>query len=180
MFKRSIQSSLASLSSAFSIVTGTSCRSCIKIIKHDDAQDPPVFYTETLRRNRKIPKTQNKDDPAQIDHNTDFNILYATDNEENFFFAGNLLKRKHYDNSNWPSKHDEREAFIKKKKYKYVSTIVWPIREREGDDAPKVIGFLCVDSMARNAFWRRYDIDYGATIADVLYPILLEYRKAFS
>lgn len=180
LFKRSIRSSLAAFSSAFSIVTGASCRACIKVITHDDSEDPPVFYTETLQRNKKIPRTQNKDEPAKIEYNTDFNILFTTSDEENYFFEGNLVKRRDYKNSNWPYKHDEREAFLKDKKYKYVSTIVWPIREREGDDAPKVIGFLCIDSMARNAFLRRYDIDFGATIADVLYPVLLEYRKAFS
>lgn len=174
----SVKSSLNSFASAFSIVTGTSCRACIKVIEHDSSKDPVDFYTRTFCRNQKVAQSTNRDDPAPLEKNTDFKILYQQDDDENYFLSNNLTKRKRYQNSNWPSRHDKRAVFIKERKYQYISTIVWPIRSREVESNPEVIGFLCVDSLTRGVFERRYDVDTGAIIADMLYPLLSKYRKA--
>lgn len=176
----SVKSALNSLATAFSIITGTSCRACIKIIYHDSTKTPVEFYTSTFCRNQKVASSANKDSAAPIEENTDFTILYRQSDGENYFISNDLTKRKSYHNSNWPSRHDDRAKFIKERKYQYISTAVWPIRAREGDNNPEVIGFLCVDSLARGVFRRRYDIDTGAIIADMLYYMLYEYRNAFA
>lgn len=96
--------------------------------------------------------------------------------ERRFYICNDLTKEDGYQNSHWPSNPEERREFIKKAEYKYVSTIVWPIRGPAEDGRPPVTGFLCIDSRTRGIFERRYDIQLGAVIADTLYPLLAEYR----
>lgn len=171
----SIKESLIPFASAFSLITGTHCRACIKSIVREDKEygSNPDISTETFCRS----ETSSADMPknkALIQSNSDFIDLFSY--KKTSHFSNDLSKDNPYLNSNWPTDSEERKKFIKHKQYPYISTIVWPIRSRTGEGNPLVIAFLCVDSKITNIFDRRYDIEMGAIIADTLYTILSEYR----
>jgi hypothetical protein len=166
-----IQSCLNQFSKAFSIITGVSCRACIKtIIKKGNN-----FYVETFARSD-TQYNKKDDDLDRIDKNTDFTLLF--DYENHFFFSNNLDNEKAYINSHWPRTDSEIRRFVKNKEYDYIATIVWPIRGKTTSKKPEIIGFLCIDSKTRGVFNRRYDKDVGALVADALYSILRAYRNS--
>ncbi len=171
----SIKESLIPFAAAFSLITGTHCRACIKSIVREDkgSESNPDISTETFCRSEQSTKVDaNK--KALIRNNSDFVDLFSY--KKTSYFSNDLSKDNPYLNSNWPADSEERKKFIKHNEYPYISTIVWPIRSRTGDGDPLVIAFLCVDSKIRNIFDRRNDIEMGAIIADTLYTILTEYR----
>lgn len=176
----SIGKTLRSLSEAFSLITGAHCRACIKtIVAKTSHNNKTEFFTETLARSNNSHINRNEE-PAAISENTDFDILFTTD--ERYYLCNDLTKEPLYRNSNWPKINTERSEFIRKREYKYITTVVWPIRsEPTGDNKiPQIIGFLCIDSRTRNIFDSRYDIDQGAIVADALYYLLFKYRNELS
>ncbi len=171
VFKGDIKNALNDFSRAFSIITGANCRSCIKtIVVEQDGEDSRYYVQDLCRMDSGFIKEKIN---HAINENTDFEALFS--NGSNFYFSNNLLKEKVYNNSNWPKTSSEREIFIKEKKYTYLSTLVWPIRGRSNDDTPTLVGFLCVDSLAKGVFDRGYDKDFGAIVADTLYYPLAKY-----
>ena len=172
--------SLDALSVAFSIITGTHCRACIKIIvvkrsNHSGENDNVVVSTETLVRNSSSYSNKNQSAKSSpISDNTDFNVIFTDD--EKYYLCNDLTKELGYINSNWPNHPDKRRDFINKRTYDYASTLVLPIRSG-GMEGEKDIGFLCIDSLTRNIFERRYDVDHAAIVADTLYYLLLRYRN---
>ena len=142
----SLTKSLDALSVAFSIITGTHCRTCIKIIvvkrsNHDS--DNVVVSTETLVRNSSSYSNKNKvTTSSPISDNTDFNVIFTDD--EKYYLCNDLTKELSYINSNWPNHPDKRRDFISKRTYDYASTLVLPIRSG-GMEGERDIGFLCID-----------------------------------
>jgi hypothetical protein len=60
--------------------------------------------------------------------------------------------------------------------FPYVAVMVFPVRCKDLNGKPGLpIGFLAVDSKARNCFWERYDAHFGASVADAFFHILEEY-----
>jgi hypothetical protein len=173
--RQEICQTLADVQQAFSLITGVSCRACIKTIVYDTTQQRAS--TETFLRARGTTSNPTKDSEAPIDNNTDFKMLFEY--KVPTFFSNNLGNENPYLNSNWPENNSERNSFLKSQKYDYIATIVWPIRAKESGNPPEIIGFLCIDSKTRGVFSRRYDIDVGAIVADTLYPILKDYRDVF-
>ena len=174
-----VRDALVSFADAFSLITGANCRACIKTITaatDSKGNDQTIFCTETLARSCTSERTD-ADEPAPINDNTDFKVLF--ERQQTYFASDDLSGELAYMNSHWPSNPDKRKEFIRLRKYKYVTTVVWPIRSPAPTvkEMPQVIGYLCVDSLTRGIFERRYDIDLGAVIADTLYPLLLRYRN---
>lgn len=173
---RVLRDALIAFSDAFSLITGANCRACIKTLVgvNDFASENTEFAVETLIRSSTSDRNED-DDATPINCNTDFEMLFAR--ERRFYICNDLTKEDGYKNSHWPSNPEERREFIRKAEYKYVSTIVWPIRGPSSvDGRPPVIGYLCIDSLTRGIFERRYDVELGAIIADTLYSLLCEYR----
>lgn len=168
---------LDSLSTSFSLITGATCRVCIKTIlckTNSGKQQENIFYTETFTRSGALfSENTNKKEPALISENTDFDIIL--NHGKRYYLCNNLIKENGYRNSNWPSTPEKLKEFFKKREYDYISTMVLPIR-LNARDKDKCIGFLCIDSNTRNIFEPRYDIDHAAVIADTLFPLLLRFR----
>jgi hypothetical protein len=173
-----VRDSLIAFADAFSLITGANCRACIKTIVAETggvSGGEPNFMTETLRRSTTALRGE-ADKPAPIRENTDFLVLF--DGRQEYFLSHDLTEERAYMNSNWPNNPDERAEFIRARKFKYITTLVWPIKIAPlSGTKPNVIGFLCVDSLTRHIFERRYDTELGAAIADMLYPLLLRYRE---
>lgn len=175
--ERVLRDALIAFSDAFSLITGANCRACIKTLVaiNDPAERTTEFAVETLVRSSTSTKSS-ADEPTPIADNTDFEMLFKC--ESRYYICNDLTREDGYKNSHWPAEPDKRREFIRKREYKYVATIVWPIRApatREG--RPEVIGYLCIDALTRGIFEPRYDIQLGAVIADTLYPLLRRYRN---
>lgn len=176
LVENKIRDVLVAFAETFSLIAGASCRACIKSIVANTDLSPTEFLTETLARSDTTGRTLN-DDLAPIKDNTDFWLIFT--GKQNIYICDDLSKENPYNNSNWPSDPNERQRFIKDRKFKYITTIVWPIRNKipSNSEPQEVVGFLCVDSLTRGIFERRYDLDLGSIVADTLYPLLVKYRE---
>lgn len=190
-YGRILQDVVDAVAQAFSIVTRTNCRACIKVISlHPNAPDlTPLDLGERARhllvttaaRNSVGPAPEPGEQAAFLNDNTDFEQVFL--HIKNRWFISNdlaaLAKRGGYFNSHLPADLD-----LKRMPWPllYRSALVWPIR-RIGDGAPlhpenAILGFLCVDSFSRNVFSPRYDFDAGALVADALYSYMRAYASA--
>jgi len=161
--KTALARTMDELSTAFSILTGSSCRCCIKIVSRSNKKSLSQLEVLTFCRN-----SAEKDAGAAhpIEHNTDFNDLYQ-DPSKKWFFGNNLpemARRGEYNNTN------------KDWQKRYRATLVWPIRRLTNNPqaAPSLLGFLCVDSKRAEAFSEEFDYAVGAIVADALYPFLAD------
>lgn len=165
--KTHIATSLESVSRAYSIVTGTNCRVSVKILGGSDRA-----YVKTLARDSASARTCHEKDKAEgkrhmVVKNTDYNLILNAG--RSYFFCNNIPSSREYTNT---SKDEYGE------KLPYAAAIVLPIRsvdsqQSEGAaDRYRCLGFLTVDSSARNAFLEKYDVQLGAIIADTLYPVM--------
>ena len=181
---RCIEETLSFFASAFSLITGVHCRSCIKILDFmpGDSKEHNFYVAAFARGSTTLSESAQEPKPYYekdwVDQNSDFMVLFRT--KDNKFFSNDLSKEKGYRNSHWPTDPSELQEFLKNRKYDYISTIIWPIRNMHGSgDPPDINGFLCIDSKTRGVFCDRYDIDAGAILADALYFFLAEYRATF-
>lgn len=183
-FLEHVTDSVRALASAFSLVAGVHCRVCIKELFCPDEKVKPkarALVTKTLSRSEDEPDQDYPgDEQNYVWDNTDFLLLFRKP-EERKFFCNNLLELQGYKNSHWTPE------MIERKEYKYVSTIVWPIRKTLKAPVPEIhpfherhdcLGFLCVDSLARGAFRKRFDVWVGAAYADVLYAVLKGWKES--
>lgn len=190
-FERQVQDILDAVAQAFSIATRTSCRACVKVI----SVDPTAPSLESLDRDRRarhlLVKTLIRDSVSQIPGGNE-TADFLTENEDflqvfleptkRVFFENDLVKRRktgHYSNSHFPNDFDaSRDPWP----LKYRSTIVWPIKmlghPSDIHDNHEILGFLCVDSPARNVFVERYDFEAGALVTDALYMFMKAYFEA--
>ncbi len=170
-----LRNSLKDFSSALSLIAGVRIRACVKELSIEEspaaAHKIRSMYVFTLCRSEDVTEPKSKSGQDWVTENSDFRDLF--DNEkERCFFSNNLLALNGYDNSHWETGE---------KNYNYVSTVVWPIRKRFLKETPgasqfherhDILGFLCIDSKAKNIFWKRYDFFVGAAYADTLYSVL--------
>lgn len=166
-----LRDALSSFSTAFSIVTGTNCRASIKTIVK--GKNSGIFYAQDMCNSNNGFEGAGKKNSIQ--DNTDFKYLF--NHEGNYYFCNDLTNESGYINSNWPCVDSERKTFLKNKDNNYRSSIVWPIRGKTTEEKPSVLGFLCIDSKSKGVFSRRYDIDFGAIVADTLYSFLLRFTE---
>ncbi len=112
-----------------------------------------------------------------ISNNTDFRHIFV---ENSLYFLCNDLPaqlNKGYQNSHWD------EKLIQAGVYEYRSTIVLPIgksrilNSQEGVPRREIIGFLCIDTQATNAFSATYDVPIGQAFAQALHLALSRFRS---
>jgi hypothetical protein len=185
---RSLQRTLSDIATAFALATRTGCRASIKVLTlaSDAPKDRPLNRREIIRfllvrtfaRDTLNEEGQVQETPDYVTENTDFLELFNNPKEVCFFENDS---RTQYRNSHLPGGYDNRRDDWP---LPYRSTIVWPIRRvkqtTDGDTQPDLLGFLCVDSGARNVFLRRYDHDLGAAFADALYMYMAQQPASFA
>lgn len=172
----SIRNSVVLFAQAFSLVTGTNCRACIKTVFYQKEEKDGV-YTRTFCRSNSSDLGDKDKELVPIKKNKDFYDLLTC--KKTYFFSNDLSQLHGYFNSNWPDDSEKTDSYIENKEYEYISTIVWPIRSLSASEKPIIIGFLCIDSKSREVFNKRYDIDTGAILADSLFHVLDSYRTTF-
>lgn len=172
-----ISRSLREFASAFSIITGAHCRTCIKTTYIPNELLNDVDGGGSIPSRSWAAQTYCRSDDAKerchesghdwIDDNSDYEELMKADHEPGTrrFFCNNLpypgYKNSHYSSSE-----------MKEGKMAYSATIVWPIQKKLKDSPHDLLGFLCIDSKTRNVFMKGYDEEIGASYADALYMFL--------
>jgi hypothetical protein len=194
-----LSSMLTELASAFSILTGASCRTAIKTIYEKNGR---LYVTALARDKISMQENLNKDEQRYKDNsdpvndNEDFEMLYSKFSLKiRCFFCNDLTKKRFYKNTSFkvygqPSDNIDLIASInsiigKSEKWTlpYKSTIVWPIQQQGASfltiKHKECFGFLCIDSESRNVFNKDWDIYIGAEVADALYHPLFLYKEIF-
>lgn len=176
-FRLRIRESLRWLAEAYTLVTGSQCRACIKLISVNDSTDGnkhDVVVSTFCRDNESGEPPRHV--PDRIGENTDFRQIF-TENAA-YFFSNDLIAqlKKGYKNSHW------HEDDIAKGNLAYQATIVWPIERTvtAGTTQPaerQVLGFLCVDTKQTGAFQQTYDDALGASFAQALYLVIHKLRE---
>ena len=148
------------ISGVFSILTGSSCRACIKMVRGPSKKQSTVEAVTFCRSSDESAIGESH----PVAHNTAFNSLFQ-DPAKLWFFGNDLpemASQGAYTNTN------------KDWKKKYRSTIVWPIRKPSSNPQTEalLVGFLCVDSKKCKSFSEEFDYPIGAIIASALYPFI--------
>jgi hypothetical protein len=174
-FRLRLGESLRRFAEAFTLITGSQCRACIKLIQ---APENPAnghdMLVSTLCRDHEGSDPP-RHAPDRIADNTDFKQIFTEDMA--CFFCNDLPAKlsQGYKNSHWD------EHAIEIGKFDYRATIVWPIERgtRTGThDVPReIIGFLCIDTLKTNSFHPTYDEALGAAFAQALYLVLHRFRE---
>lgn len=172
---KGLQECLDAQARAFTLVTGTNCRVCVKVI---DGQDSANAFVRTACRDAVSAADCKEKDRAEgtehlVNANSDF--TYLLHSGRTAYLNGDVQNTNGYVNTS-------NDAY--KNKLPYKSVIVLPIRRtyniKNNAELPKkpvIVGFLCIDSNSRFSFTEKYDVQMGAVIADALCPILeLWYR----
>jgi len=166
-----LQQAVAHFSTAMSVIAGVSCRCCVKEIIYENEDRPASIYNAAVRTIARSSLADTSRDQRKrgeydrISDNSDFRVLFD-DTGATCYAQGDITKVQGYQNS-----HADQGV----KSLPYRSVCVWPVKKRLlGSDGldDDLLGFLCVDSKATNAFRERYDEALGAAFADTLYPLL--------
>jgi len=167
--------SLDHVAIAFSSITGAPCRMCVKLlIAADDAPgevtlsedannaDERWFNVKTLYRHDGSHDPA-KDQPTPLYRNSDFRQVWDQKHNSRCFFSNDLDAEPNYVNDHRAGNAND---------FEYNSTIVWPIQKKKLSGNVDLIGYLCVDSLQKNAFQYNNDFYLGAAYADSLYMVL--------
>jgi len=181
---------------AISLVTGTMCSVCIKVVTEDDHADPPRPKVLTVvrddmsfsrERGKALAEESIEDsDESSIDHWVDQNtafmqVFMQPRSPRACYFSNYLPGEKNYLNTSFQihgAPPESERAIIRDLNWPlpYKSTIVCPIA-RQGilRRDYRLAGYFAVDSRSRYVFDRRYDIDLVTGVADCLYSLLYRY-----
>jgi hypothetical protein len=192
---------LDSISTCFSIISGTRCRVCVKEINREQLT-VSTTCRDTGSRHSHSHVDENNGVIHEIERNTDFSsVWYGLPGNYRYFYSNDLIKmyREHnYENSSFlfhgkPKLGPRFWPFRTNWPLPYKTAIVLPIRYiREhsnwppnqrtykefnrdmGERAPGVpdiYGFLCIDANSRNVFDTTLSPEMGAVFADILYTL---------
>lgn len=178
-FRIRLRDSLRWLAESFTLITGSQCRACIKLIQAPaDVASNHDFLVSTLCRDNEGAGPP-RHSPDRIGDNTDFRQILAENSAA--FFSNDLesMLAQGYRNSHWT------DEVIRNKSFDYLATIVWPIEQ--GATSPydkaeqrEIIGFLCIDTLTKGAFVKTYDEALGASFSRALYLALHRFRAIIS
>jgi hypothetical protein len=181
---------LDNLSDIFSMITGTVCRTAVKVIFEENN----TVYVYTLVRDSRSTENNSRSDKERLESrqdklegNEDFFSIF--EEKIDYFVDNNLPARRDYKNTSFlvygprpPGTTFMSQWFTSIGwTLPYRSAMVFPIRQLEpttgGEEELGCIGFLSVDSAFRKVFERRFDGPLGATVASALFHPLSVYVK---
>jgi hypothetical protein len=184
---------LDQLNLIFVSLTGTSCRTSIKLIYHIENE----AYYYTLVRDEGSSSTCVEMDNRRVEQNHDpliknppFLKLFDNTNSTWHYFSNNLLKDGSFEstsfrayNPSWGDRLPQKSSILRPFKdfwpLPYRSTIACAVRHGPAPfltgQKSIVLGFVTVDSESRRVFESRWDVPLVFSVADGLYHPL----KAF-
>lgn len=193
---QSLQLICNQISTAYSIITGTRCSVCIKVLDGNPSEiidGNSKISVSTLCRDD-TSKERGKNDPEEsvnwLDHNSDFLEMFETINKPRggTYFVNNLIGKYDYRNTSFESYGGKpKEVPIPLIRYvirnltwnlPYKSTIgavIYPVEPTPQLD--RLIGFLCIDSGSRGAFNKRYDLELLRAFSSALHPMMYKWTE---
>lgn len=199
--KQTLEKVLTKVASAFTIARGVRCRACIKLLGHVDGgganptDELERLYVVTLARDDQSAERRRDSDVKEnrakrhiVSENTDFSNI--TRLMSSYYLNGNIQRDQSYQTSSSIYKHGPSSNDTV-----YRSVLTVPIRYiyTDGDEHALVsteaydkisnrynqelLGFLCIDANARQAFEPKYDVELANCFADALFPVFEAYRK---
>jgi hypothetical protein len=171
------------LASLLSLVTGTRCAVCIKVMELGDAANAPRPKVVTLCRDQISTERTKGDDEHWVDQNTDFEELLKGVGTPLTCFYRNYLPWLHgYKNTSFKTYGQPMDlsfpvvgSLLRSLMWTlpYRSTIVAPIASPDqNNDERRLSGYLCVDSRSMGVFRRRFDVDVVTGIANNLHQVV--------
>lgn len=176
-FDAALTEILTHINTAFSIVTATTNRTCVKLLA-GPANDQ---FLKTLRRDLasaiECKKADlNEGEEHKVSKNTEYQEIIASG--EGLYYCEDLRKlNPGYRSTNLPG----GKLGAQKWNYPYVAILIIPIRRflaeneiwnMEPVSRIMTLGYLTIDSRARGAYNKRYDPDMAKAIADSLFFVL--------
>ena len=188
------------LATAFSLITGTRCSTCIKYLEIvGSATTPPInLEVVTLVRDDTSQSCgrANRSVRDSLASNTGFLQIQSTARE--YFYSNYLPAVLDYKNSSFerygypvPQNLSRGTAYpfalVSRDiswHLPYKSTIVVPISSRLYESTAQqrkvTSAYLCIDSMARFPFRPRHDVELLKNVAQLLYPTVKRYTQITS
>lgn len=177
MMRKNMIISLDYFEDFFSVVTGSPCRACIKVISPDkQVADMDDLVVKTFVRSSFAKSSHSRNDTKndKIISNSDFCALAI--HKERYWYIKDVDKERGYSNSHINIALTKSPS----KQLGYKSTFTWPIRRHIDDGEFELFGFLCLDSKTSDVFDPRYDFDCGALVADFYYFLISIYINVLS
>jgi len=176
-----------SLANAFSIITGTRCATCIKVINEWPQASEDIRYSvDTLCRdaNSKKSRSHHSEVIHYLDKNTDYLSMFKNMRkpEGGTFISNHLAGEPEYINTSFdvyekkplnidiPIVKNILRSFAWPLPYQStIGAVIYPF-EAEGEE--QLAGFICVDSPARYVFKKRYDLKMLREVSGMLFPMM--------
>jgi hypothetical protein len=184
------------LASALSIITGTRCSVCIKVLDSSPAQivdGSSRISVSTLCRDeasRERGKGDFKGEVHWLDQNSDFLDMFETINKPNggTYFANNLPSRYDYRNTSFNTYGGKPKDISVPIVRTVVRNLTWtlPYKSTIGSviypmepsaTVDRLVGFLCVDSNSRRSFSKRYDVGLVRAVSGALHPMMYKWTE---
>ncbi|WP_272078393.1 hypothetical protein [Mycobacteroides abscessus] len=159
-----LRESVVSLETTASVLSGFRCRVCIKLMyDHTDESKRTQRAVKSIVRSNTV-KADLRNGPDFVDANTDFSEIL--NNRKPYWFSGDIHDDSRAEIAGYSNTSHSRP---------YHSVIVWPLRtfEIRSVDYPRdgkgnIIGFLCLDSDAIDAFRADREVKIGWWFVDTL------------
>jgi hypothetical protein len=178
----------------FSLVTGTRCSTCIKVVVVRDGSERPQVAT-LCRDDTSIERETGRspieawmsdlEDPNAVQHwieeNTDFaEVFRRAGTPQLAYISNDLTAEPFYWNTSFKVYGEPKRTripFLRSLTWPlpYRSTVVVPIGGRDNYRQYKLSGYLCVDSGSRYAFSRRYDVPLLTAAGENLNDLVTRY-----
>ena len=169
--------------------TGRKVSACIKLISYSEDEevinvDNAKLITFCRSTNSDTGRGAYEEEAKEIllKENTDFLDIVSSETAKNYFYQGNLESYRKKLEAVGKSYNNTNKNWSKF----YKGTIVVPIQikckrlyHQKRDKAWHIIGFLCVDSLSKDAFvekQERFNVDILRSYADAIYILLGQYR----
>ncbi|MBI3784428.1 MAG: hypothetical protein HY270_13615 [Deltaproteobacteria bacterium] len=184
-FRHDLQQVLSFVTAAFDLSTGKDCRASIKMLmREQENREDPRSFEEFSRRC--LVQTLTRDPASRQGTRASAPLMsyrhlmpLFTERNNSFYLSNDVISSWKENEFTHPSL-GRFDPNLGKWPLPYSSLFVWPIRRRLDrtsveDVSFDVVGFLCVDAPARNAFDRWNDFHMGSIVADSLFYYMKDY-----
>lgn len=175
------------LANAFSLITGTRCAACIKVINEwPQVPEETRYSVDTLCRDANSEKSRSHHSEVvhYLDQNTDYLYMFKNMDkpEGGTFISNHLSGTPEYINSSFDVYKKQPISVDMPIVKNILRHFSWPLPYQstigaviypfipEGED--QLVGFVCVDSPSRYVFKKRYDLKLLREVSGMLYPMM--------
>lgn len=189
-YQRTLSAMLDRLCNIFESFTGRKVSACIKLISYGDGDETSIDNAKLITFCRSTNSdtgrgTYEGTKEILLRENTDFFEIVSPEYSKNYFYHGDLEKYSKELLKTFGKPYQNTDVGWSQF---YKGTAVVPIQiefkrlyyvKKKKDTKWHIMGFLCVDSLSKDAFEEKqetYNIDILRSFADAIYILLGQYR----